>query len=174
MNFIKNVTLVFFFIALSQSYSYSESPYYIDFKYILNESVAGKGAQKKLKDKLSKGIKSLNNKEKQFRDEEKKIITQKKIVSAEEYKEKVQELRKKVVALQKERNSLLDGVAKERSKARNELLKNLNPIVKQYMEEKKIRMVIDKKSLLFADDKLDITQDIIKILNSKLKSIKLN
>ena len=42
------------------------------------------------------------------------------------------------------------------------------------MQEKKIRMVVDKKSLLLADENLDITNDIIGILNKKLKSIKLN
>ena len=42
------------------------------------------------------------------------------------------------------------------------------------MKEKKIRMVIDKKSLLIGDENLDITKEIIKRLNSKLKSIKLN
>ena len=42
------------------------------------------------------------------------------------------------------------------------------------MEEKKIRMVVDKKSLLLADENLDITNDIISILNKKLKSLKLN
>ena len=76
--------------------------------------------------------------------------------------------------MQKERNQLLDSVAKQRSKARSELLKNLNPIIKEYMKEKKIRMVLDKKSLLLADENLDITKDIMGILNKKLKSIKLN
>ena len=42
------------------------------------------------------------------------------------------------------------------------------------MIEKKIRMVANKKALVLADENLDITQDIIKILNSKLKEIKLN
>ena len=42
------------------------------------------------------------------------------------------------------------------------------------MVEKRIRMVIDKKSLLMADENLDITKDITSILNNKLKSIKLN
>ena len=42
------------------------------------------------------------------------------------------------------------------------------------MVEKKIRMVIDKKNLILADEKLDITSDVVKILNNKLKSIKLN
>ena len=42
------------------------------------------------------------------------------------------------------------------------------------MQEKKIRFVVDKKSLILADEKLNITDDIIKLLNGKLKTIKLN
>ena len=42
------------------------------------------------------------------------------------------------------------------------------------MKEKNIRMVVDKKSLLLADENLNITKDIMNILNTKLKSIKLN
>ena len=82
-------------------------------------------------------------------------------------------MRKTVSLLQKERSSLLNSVANQRQQARNELLKNLNPIIKDYMSEKKIRMVIDKKSLLLADENLNITNDIIALLNKKLKSIKL-
>ena len=84
------------------------------------------------------------------------------------------ELRNKVSNLQKERSSLLQTVADERSKMRSQLLKYLNPIIKEFMKEKNIRMVIDKKSMLLADESLDITQDIIKKLNAKLKTIKLN
>ena len=42
------------------------------------------------------------------------------------------------------------------------------------MEEKKIRYVMDKKSLILADESLDITKDIIKRLNDKIKTVKLN
>ena len=52
-------------------------------------------------------------------------------------------------------------------------MKNLNPILQDYMKQKKIRMVVDKKSILLADQNLDITDDIVKILNQKLKSINL-
>ena len=83
-------------------------------------------------------------------------------------------MRNKVSNLQKERNDLLNNVAKQRTKARNELLKSLNPIIKEYMIEKKIRMVIDKKNLIIADDDLDITKDVISTLNKKLKTIKFN
>ena len=166
--------IVLFFLFISNKQLMADNVYYLDFKYILNESNAGKKAQKSLKNKLEKGIEGLKNKEKNIQEEEKKLIQQKKIISEEEYKKKVSGLRSKVSSLQKERNSLLESVAKQRNKAKNELLKNLNPIMKDYMQEKNIRLVIDKKQVLLGDDKLDITKDIISLLNSKLKSINLN
>ena len=151
----------------------SDVPYFVDFKYILNESKAGKEAQIYLKKKLTNGIKQLKDKEKAIQKAEKKIIEQKKLLAAEEYKKKVTDLRNQVASLQKERNNLMDSVAKQRAKAKSELLKNLNPIIQDYMKEKKIRMVIDKKGILLADENLDLTQEIIELLNKKLKSIKL-
>ena len=152
----------------------ADLPHYLDFKYILNQSEAGKKAQTFLKKKVQDGIKQTETKSKELQEEEKNIIKQKKILSVEEYKKKVISLRTKVAALQKERNSLLDKTAKQKNKARNQLLEALNPIIKQYMKDKKIRMVIDSKSMLLADDSLDITQDIMKLLNQKIKSLKLN
>ena len=174
MNFLKKISIIVILILTFQNNLYANIPYYLDFKYILNQSDAGKKAQNYLKKKLDNGIKKLKEKEKTIQAEEKKIIQQKKIISAEEYKKKVTNLRKNVSSLQKERNELLESVAKQRSKARSELLKNLNPIMKEYMKANNIRMIVDKKSLLLADENLDLTQEIIKVLNSKLKSIKLD
>ena len=167
--------LVIFLIILSPLNSINaEHPYFIDFKYILNESAAGKKAQDSLKSKLNNGLKNLKEKEKKIQDEEKKIIQQKKLISPEDYKKKVDDLRKKVSSLQKERNDLLENISKQRTKARNELLKNLNPILSGYMKENQIRVILDKKSILLADENLDITEEIISILNKKLKSININ
>ena len=174
MKLLKNILFIFALSLSFQNNLLSDIPYFVDFKYILNESSAGKKAQTFLKKKLNDGIERIKKKEKSIQEEEKKIIQQKKIISAEEYKKKVKELRSKVLSIQKEKNELLETVSKQRAKAKQVLLKNLNPILTDYMKEKKIRMVLDKKSLLIGDENLDITQDIIKILNSKLKSIKLN
>ncbi len=161
-------------ITLWSSFLFAEIPYYLDFNYILNESNAGKKAQTTLKNRLDSGIKSLNGKEKSIQESEKKLIQKKKIISAEEYKKEIQTLRASVAKLQKERSELINSIAKKKKKAKDELLKNLNPIIKDYMIEKKIRMVVNKKALVLADENLDITQDIIKIFNTKLKEIKLN
>ena len=53
----------FIFLILIQGVSYADSPYYLDFKYILNESEAGKKANKTLKNQLDQGIKTLKEKE---------------------------------------------------------------------------------------------------------------
>ncbi len=173
MSLLKKTLQILILSFFLQNISHASVPYFIDFKFILNESQAGKKAQKFLKDKLEKGIKNIQTQEKKILDQEKQLISQKKVVSPEEYKNKVKELRKQVSSLQKKRNSLLESVSKQRTDARNELLKNLNPIIKQYMKDKKIRMVLDKKSLLLADENLDITKDIMTELNKKLKSINL-
>ena len=173
---MKNLKIFsFLFILLfSNSHVFAGMPHYLDFKYILNNSVAGKKVQDNLQKKLKDGISALNKKEKSLQEEEKKMIQQKKVITQEEYVKKVNDLRKKVSSLRTERNTLLEKISKDRSKARNELLKNLNPIIKDYMQEKKIRLVVDKKNIILADEKLDITKDIMEVLNGKLKSIKLN
>ena len=173
MKLLLKISFIFFLFS-SINQAFSDVPYYIDFKYILNSSVAGKKAQDELKKRLEQGVASLEKKEKTIQEEEKKLIQQKKVISPEEYKKKISELRKKVSNLQKERNKIIGDVSKQRAKAKSELLKNLNPIIHDYMKEKKIRMVINKKDLISADENLDITKDIMQILNKKLKSIKLN
>ena len=149
----------------------AEIPHFIDFKYVLNESIAGKKAQKDLTNQLEKGLNQVKTKEKKIQEDEKKIVQQKKLITPEEYKKKVNELRTEVSKLQKERQKLLNSVAQRRAKAKNELLKNLNPLIEAYMKEKNIKMVIDKKYLLLADKQLDITKDITNLLNGKLKSL---
>ena len=174
---MKNYKKLFFFLIFLlflPNVLMADLPKYLDFKFVLNESEAGKKAQAQLKKKLDNGVKDLSKQEKKIQEEEKKIIQQKKILSPEDYKKKVTELRKKVSNLQKKRSKLLNTVANQRSKARSELLKNLNPVVKEYMVEKNIRMVLDKKGVILADEKLDITNDIITKLNAKIKTLKLD
>jgi outer membrane protein len=173
MKNLRYLIIIFIIATFNTQKVQADNSYYLDFKYILNQSSAGKTAQDFLKKKLENGIKGLQNKEKKIQEDEKKLIQQKKIITPEEYKKKVTELRSKVSLLQKERNTLLSSVSKQRSKAKKELLKSLNPIVKTYMNEKGIRVVIDKKNILLADDKLDITKDIMILLNNKLKTISL-
>ena len=74
--YFKTFLLIFFFSNTSNN-SYADIPHYIDFKFILNNSVAGKKTQTELKKNYEKNINALMQKEKKIQEEE-KIIQQKK------------------------------------------------------------------------------------------------
>ena len=65
------LSIILILITFYYQPAYAEVPYFIDFKYILNQSDAGKKAQNFLKNKLDTGIKSLKAKEKSIQEEEK-------------------------------------------------------------------------------------------------------
>ncbi len=172
-NFFKAISITILISFAFTNISFADIPHYIDFSKVLNQSKAGKEAQDFLKNKFESESKKFSENEKKLRKEESDIISKKKLITNEEYQKKVEALRKKVSQLQKNKQESLKNIAVLRSKARTELLKNLNPLIKEYMEKNKIRIVLDKKSILLGDIKLDITDEIIKLLDKKLKSIKL-
>lgn len=163
-------TLLLFYF----SSSFADTSYFIDFNKVLNNSKAGGEAQKKLKKKFEDETSKFKKVEADIRKEETKIISQKKSITNEEYKEKVGELRKKVADLQKNKKASFVKITKARNDARITLLKSVNPIIKKYMQENKIRLVIDKKSVIVGDNDLEITDQIIGILNKEVSSIKIN
>ena len=150
---------------------FAESSRFIDFSKVLNQSKAGAEAQVVLKKKLDSALKDFKKTEESLKTEEKKLIAQRKIISKEEYQVKLEELRKKVFSYQKSKEKRLNDIAKLRAGARSKLLANLNPVIKKYMEENKVRLVLDKKAVLLGDSKLEITKEIIEILNKELTSL---
>ena len=133
MKQLLKIFIIFIALIFITNSSFADLPRYLDFKYVLNESESGKKAQNSLKKQYNDGVKKLSTLEKKLQEEEKQIIQQKKLISEEEYKKKISDLRTKVSKLQKERKKILDDVASQRAFARTELLKNLNPILKEYM-----------------------------------------
>ncbi len=173
-NYFKHIIISAFLILAFQSKAISNDIYFIDFSKVMNESSAGKKAQDQLKNMFKNSNKKINDSAKKLKDEENKLISQKTILSKEDYKKKADTLRKKVFNLNKERDNAIKNIASKRKKAKDELLKKLNPILGKYMEEKNIAVVIDKKNVLMGNKKFELTDEIINILNKELKSINLN
>lgn len=171
---IKQIFLLLVISFFSTSVSLAENPSFIDLSKVLNTSKAGSDAQGKLKKKFETDSSKFKKKEADIKTEEKKLIAQKNVISKEEYLKKVQELRNKVGNLQKEKQNSLTSIAKSRNIAKKNLLTAVNPIVRKYMEDNNIRIIIDKKGVLMGDKALDITDKIILIINKEISSIKIN
>ena len=173
---MKNLVKVFLvtFLLLVCTYASAEQKIvYVDLKFVLNDSQAGKGAQDFLQKTFKLNQKKFSDMEKKLKKEETDLLAQKTKLSKEEYKKKSDELRKNVVEYQKERRASLEKITKQRSDSRKKLLGKLDPILNTYIEENDISMVIDKKHILGANTDLDITNIIIEKLNKELPSLKL-
>ena len=163
------------FLLFGFKYSYAESHIaYIDMDIVLNGSIAGKMATKKLTQKHKENIEYFKSTEENLRKEEEDLLSKKNIIKKEEYDEKINVLRKKLQLYQKERKIKLDGLTQKRTEARKVILDAVQPILADYIEENQISLVIDKKNIIIGKRDLEITDAIIDELNKKLPSIKLN
>jgi len=170
---IQLLTILFLF-SFNLSNSIADNTYFIDITKVLNKSKAGAQAQNDLKKKIENQNTKFKKEEDALRKQETDIISQKTIITKEEYKKKVEELRKKVSNLQKEKQDSFNSIAKSRNKAKAALLKAVKPILKKYMEDNNIRIIVSKQSVILGDTALEITNQIIDILNRDLKSLKVN
>ena len=72
------------------------------------------------------------------------------------------------------RKKKIDSVKKKKADATLKLLKEINPILADYSLKKNISIILRKKDLVIARSDLDITIEVIDLVNSKVEKIKLN
>ncbi len=169
----KIIILLIFFLNTIPSYS-NEKIVYLNIEKIMQESVAGKSIITQLKKKRETSISQFKKKEKDIFEKEKKLISQKNILSKEEFENKIKELRKDISDYQKNRNKVLNDIAKKRVKASTNLIKKLTPILEEYSKQKSINLIIQKKHIVMGRKEDDITKDILDLVNQRVKSIKID
>ena len=173
MKYLVKFVVITLFLIVS-TYTYAEQKIVVlDLKYVLNNSKAGKGAQDYLKKTFSENAKKYDKMQQTLKKDEKDLLSQKTVLSEDVYKKKSIELRKKVNKWQSEKRASLDKLATQRAKSRETLIKKIEPIVDQYINENNISIVLDKKNMIGGLNKYDITKIIVEKLNKELPSIKL-
>jgi len=172
MKYFKIIFILLFYFNIS-SHSYSGEIYFINVKKILNESKAGKEAQQFLKKKFNSESKKFGGQLEKLKKEESELIKKKKDMSQEDYKKAINTLREKNKSYRQKRQEASNNFVNQKNLARATLLKTLNPIIEKYMQEKDIKMIVDKKNIVMASSNVDLTQIILKNLDKELKSINL-
>ena len=56
-----------------------------------------------------------------------------------------------------------------KNKQLDELLKKINPLIIEYMSDNSIELILSKKSVYLGKTELDITENILKIINENFK-----
>jgi len=162
------VTLTILFFCTVETFS-NEKITYVDIEYLFKNSVLGNKIYTKLNDENNNIKNTLKNKEKELIKIEKEIINQKNIISKEEFNKRLSELNAKVKLFKSERVSIIKNFEAEKNKEINLFFQKISPILKEYMKENSISFILDKKNVLIADDKNEITKNLIDTINEKLK-----
>ena len=173
MKYIVKLFVITFFIILSTSVYAEQKIVVLDMKYILNNSKAGKGAQEFLKKSFNDNAKKFSEQENALKKEENDLLSKKNVLKKEDYMKKSDSLRKKVIDYQSKRRASLDKIATQRAESKKKLLQEISPIVDTYIQENQISIVLDKKNMIGGLTQFDITDDIIKKLNSSFPSLNL-
>ena len=56
--------------------------------------------------------------------------------------------------------------------SKKKIIDLLNPLITSYLKKESIQILLQKDKIIFGDDKLDITEEILKLFNDKHKKIK--
>ena len=146
---------------------------YLDVVYILNESLAGKDLNKKLNEINKKNINEFKKIETNIKNEDNNLIKKKNILKEDEYKKEIEELRVKYKSFQdlmKKKNSDLNILKDNSTKI---ILKNINDILSEYSLENSISLIIEKKNIIIGKSELNVTNEILELLNKKITNVEL-
>ena len=146
---------------------------FIDMDKVISSSKSGSSILKQLTDLNKKNLEFLNDEEKKFKEKETKLISQKNIISESDFKNKVNELKSEIKNYNQNRNKMLADFNKLKIDNTNNLLKLINPILVKFTNDKDIAIILQKKDLVVAKSQLDITDEVIEIVNSEVKEFKI-
>ena len=121
--------------------------------------------------KVSKdsALKKFEKKEKELKKTEEDINKQKNVLSKEELRNKVSDFRKDISSFRTEREKLINDFNIKKIQEFEKFFKKITPIIGEYVEKKNIDIVLDKKNIFLANKNNDITNEIIKLIDEKIK-----
>jgi Skp family chaperone for outer membrane proteins len=162
------IFIVFFNSFLNISLS-DDNVVYVDIDYVINNSLPGKIIINRL-DKINKiNISKIKVQEDEIKKQDEEISKIKNIISKKDLQIKINELKNSVNLFRQNQKKINDDFLKLKNKELNDFMAKLSPIIKQYLNDNKIGIVIDKKNIVIANPKYDITEQIILLINKEFK-----
>tara|TARA_A100001011_G_scaffold259278_1_gene267599 strand:- start:581 stop:1093 length:513 start_codon:yes stop_codon:yes gene_type:complete len=162
--------LIFLLINSFTLNSYSQIVY-IDINFILNTSEVGKSLNKYIKELSNEYSIDYSKIEKNLVQKEKELIAQQNIIDKSEFEKKLSNLSKEINKYRSDKKLSQESLNKIKLSNTNKILKILNPIITEYVDSNSISLVIPKKNIVIGKKNLDITDDVIVLLNKQLSTL---
>ena len=170
MDVIKKIFTILIVMLSFITFSYSQDKIvYLDLDKVVSNTKVGKSIIDKLEKSKRAALQKFEKKEKDLKKKEDEIKKQKNIISEDEFKKKLVEFRKEVASFNQDRKKLINEFNQKKKIEFDEFFKKISPIIENYVTEKNIDILLDKKNIFIASKEKNITQEIIKIIDSKIK-----
>ena len=169
---MKKIILLLIFFNILTLNSKAEIAY-IDINFILNTSEVGKSLNIFLDNKQNENNEKYKKIETELIKREKSLITQQNILSKDDFEKKIKLLSDEVKKYRSEKKKSFDKLKQIKIDNTKEILSILNPIITKYVDLNSISIVIPKKNIIVGKKNLDITEDIVKLLNYNIKKLNL-
>ena len=163
--------LFLFFFNLFSTFSYSTEIVYININEIMNNSIVGKYINAYIDKKQKEISNRFKNEENELRNKETKLLAQKKFLKNEEYKNQAIKLQDEVNLYNKNKKNVLNELNKKKIESSKKVFVKLNPILTNYMKTNSVSLILKKKDIIVGKKSLDITSDIIELLNKDIQTI---
>ena len=167
------LSLFIIFLIFSVSVNAEQKIVFVDMDRLVSTSKPGSSIFNQLKDINKKNLDFLKEEEKKFKEKEKKLIAQKNIISENDYKNKINELKSEINIYNQNRNEKIKKFNKLKVENTNNLLKLISPILAKYSTENEISIILQKKDLIIGKTELDITDEIIIVIDNEIKEFKI-
>ena len=144
----------------------------IDINKVLTESSAAIDATKQIEKIQKKSEEESKNEDELIIKEREKLIEQQSVMAPEAFEVKVSDFEKKVQTYQIQKQDKLRKLDQMVQAARAKILEEVKPIINDYASELGITVILEKNSVILSADDMDMTDEVIKILNKNLPKIK--
>jgi Skp family chaperone for outer membrane proteins len=144
----------------------------VDTDKVDRESKAGKSIRAQLEKLKKKFEDEVTAQLKSFREQEKKLVDQRSSLSAEEFEKKKNELNKKGNEIEKALAEKQRKLEVDAAKARAKIYETMAVIVQDIAKERGMTLVVTRASALVYDANYEITAEVLKKLDAKLPSLK--
>ena len=140
----------------------------------MQKSKAGKIVIDKINKQKKIDVSKFQKIEKNLKEDEEKLIQKKNVLSVDEFNNQLVDLRKKITAYRDLRQKSIQEFTSKRVNASADFAIKIKPILAEYASKNDIAMVIQKKNIIMGKSTLDITDEILKIVDDKINKLKLD
>lgn len=176
MSRIISLLFVFAFLIsapLSQAHA-EQTLAVVNIQKIMRDSAAATSARAQLKAKQDQFQAEITKKEAELKKEDEELAKQRSILAPDAFEQKVRAFREKASGVQRDAQMKQGQLTKAFNSALSEMQGTIVTIIGELAKEKGFAIAMPSTQTLYANPSLDITDEVLKRLNTRLTKITIN